>query len=192
MVPRLRSHLAHNAVGYFALFVALTGTSYAAISLPANSVGTRQLRNGAVTATKVKRGSLVRANFAAGQLKFTVRSIRGPSGPVGPAGPQGPAGPTKVAVRTAIGAAQADGISVGTAVCQAGERAVGGGVMLQGTVNSSDRVVYSRPGVEAGAGGFGTTSAVPQSGDTPTAWTGQMYSAVAGRTLVVYAICASP
>ena len=37
-----------------ALFVALGGTSYAAFSLPKNSVGTRQLRNNAVTTAKIK------------------------------------------------------------------------------------------------------------------------------------------
>ena len=41
-------------VSLIALFVALGGTSYAAInSLPTNSVGTGQLKNGAVTATKL-------------------------------------------------------------------------------------------------------------------------------------------
>jgi hypothetical protein len=44
-------------VSLIALFVALGGTSYAAInSLPANSVGTRQLKNGAVTALKLAYG----------------------------------------------------------------------------------------------------------------------------------------
>jgi hypothetical protein len=38
------AHLRPNAVAYVALFVALTGTSYAAIKLPANSVGTKQIR----------------------------------------------------------------------------------------------------------------------------------------------------
>jgi hypothetical protein len=33
-----------NLIAYLALFVALGGTSYAAVSLPGNSVGTRQLR----------------------------------------------------------------------------------------------------------------------------------------------------
>ena len=42
-------------VACVALFVALGGTSYAAATLAANSVGTRQLKNGAVTATKVGR-----------------------------------------------------------------------------------------------------------------------------------------
>jgi hypothetical protein len=52
------SHLRANAIAYLALFVALGGTSYAAISIPRNSVGTRQLRNGAVTAGKLARGSV--------------------------------------------------------------------------------------------------------------------------------------
>lgn len=43
----------HNAIALAALFVALGGTSYAALSLPAGSVGTRQLRNGAVTGAKL-------------------------------------------------------------------------------------------------------------------------------------------
>jgi hypothetical protein len=43
-------------ISLFALFVALGGTSYAAItSLPKNSVGTPQLKNGAVAAAKLNR-----------------------------------------------------------------------------------------------------------------------------------------
>jgi hypothetical protein len=40
-------------ISLIALFVALGGTTYAATSLPANSVGTTQLKNGAVTASKL-------------------------------------------------------------------------------------------------------------------------------------------
>lgn len=40
-------------VSLLALFVALGGTGYAAFSLPTNSVGTPQLKNGAVTSKKV-------------------------------------------------------------------------------------------------------------------------------------------
>lgn len=54
----LLHHLKSNAVGYIALFVALGGTSYAAISLPQGSVGTRQLRNGAVTSRKLAKQSV--------------------------------------------------------------------------------------------------------------------------------------
>jgi len=46
-------------VALIALFVALGGTSYAAITaLPAHSVGTAQLKNKAVTAAKIKNGSI--------------------------------------------------------------------------------------------------------------------------------------
>jgi hypothetical protein len=40
-------------VGIVALFIALGGTTYAATQLPANSVGTRQIRPGAVTPAKL-------------------------------------------------------------------------------------------------------------------------------------------
>jgi hypothetical protein len=73
-------------VSSLALAVALGGTAYAAGVLPANSVGTAQLRNGAVVAAKVKPRSLVASNFRAGQLPA------GPKGPVGLPGPAGPAG----------------------------------------------------------------------------------------------------
>lgn len=52
-MSRLTNHLRVNVVAYLALFVALGGTSYAAINLPAGSVGTKQLRNGSVTAGKL-------------------------------------------------------------------------------------------------------------------------------------------
>jgi len=45
-------------VACIALFVALGGTSYAVTQLPKNSVGTKQLKNSAVTGAKVKAGSL--------------------------------------------------------------------------------------------------------------------------------------
>ena len=38
-------------VALMALFVALGGTSYAALKLPKNSVGNRQLKTGAVTSS---------------------------------------------------------------------------------------------------------------------------------------------
>lgn len=46
------AHARANAVGYVALFVALSGTSYAAFSLPANSVGSRQIVNHSITPVK--------------------------------------------------------------------------------------------------------------------------------------------
>src|SRR3954451_18898481 len=75
-----------TVVAYLALFVALGGTSYAAIKLPANSVGSRQLKNGAVTGAKVKAHSLLANDFRTGQLKA------GAQGPAGAPGAKGDAG----------------------------------------------------------------------------------------------------
>ena len=45
-------------ISLIALFVALGGTSYAAISLPRNSVGTTQLKKNAVTTKKIAAGAV--------------------------------------------------------------------------------------------------------------------------------------
>ncbi len=47
------TYLRHHHLAIVALFIALGGTSYAATQLPANSVGTRQIRAGAVTPSKL-------------------------------------------------------------------------------------------------------------------------------------------
>jgi hypothetical protein len=79
-------------VSIVALIVALGGTSYAAVSLPKNSIGSSQIKRGAVKATdlaanavssgKVKDHSLLAKDFSAGQL---------PAGPQGPSGANGAA-----------------------------------------------------------------------------------------------------
>ncbi len=76
-----------------ALIVALGGTGYAAIVLPANSVGTKQLKNNAVSSIKVANGSLLKADFKAGQIPAGAQGPAGPAGPAGAAGAAGPAGP---------------------------------------------------------------------------------------------------
>jgi hypothetical protein len=65
-------HIRGSAVGYLALFVALGGTSYA-LSLPAGSVGTRELRNGSVTATKLARGSITPVKLDPGAIGGSIR-----------------------------------------------------------------------------------------------------------------------
>ena len=46
-------HVRRNVVGYIALFVALGGTGYAAVTLPQGSVGARQLKNHAIDPIKL-------------------------------------------------------------------------------------------------------------------------------------------
>jgi hypothetical protein len=65
-------HIRGSAVGYLALFVALGGTSYA-LSLPAGSVGTRELHNGAVTASKLANGSITPAKLDPGAIGGSIR-----------------------------------------------------------------------------------------------------------------------
>jgi hypothetical protein len=65
--------------------LALTERGTAAqVALPARSVGTAQLKNGAVTAAKVRTHSLLKRNFKPGQLPAGPRGLPGSTGPVGP------------------------------------------------------------------------------------------------------------
>ena len=102
-LSRLAGHGRRHMVGYLALFVALGGTSYAATSLSAGSVGTRQLRDqavrtskladGAVNSAKVQNHSLLASDFQAGQLPGGSAGARGATGPAGPQGLKGDTGP---------------------------------------------------------------------------------------------------
>jgi hypothetical protein len=101
MLSSLRSKLSFaNIVSLIALFVALGGTGYAAMTLPRDSVGSSQIRTHAVGPSELKTGAVssraVRdRSISLGDLSPTARaSLRGQSGPQGPAGPTGPAGMT--------------------------------------------------------------------------------------------------
>ncbi len=73
---RLRRKITYpHVAATLALMVALGGTSYAAIKIPANSVGTAQLKRSAVTASKVKPGSLTAIHFAPGVLQKLPKAI---------------------------------------------------------------------------------------------------------------------
>jgi hypothetical protein len=55
-MARMRRRVTYaNVVGTLALFFALGGGAYAAFKLPGNSVGTKQLKNHAVTPAKLSR-----------------------------------------------------------------------------------------------------------------------------------------
>ncbi|HEX9968429.1 MAG TPA: hypothetical protein VGB06_10850 [Solirubrobacterales bacterium] len=99
----LRRHLTYaNVISTIALFVALGGASYAALEIPKGSVGTPQLKRGAVTSGKVRDGSIRLSDLNPDSLKRLPgrpigppigRGIPGPPGPAGPPGPTGPTGP---------------------------------------------------------------------------------------------------
>lgn len=57
-----RRHLSYaNVISTICLFILLGGSAYAAVRLPAKSVGTAQLRAGAVTGAKIKDGTITGA-----------------------------------------------------------------------------------------------------------------------------------
>src|SRR3954452_11344964 len=80
MPSRLVTYFRSHHLALLALFVALGGTSYAALTLPARSVGTKQLKSRAVTLAKIDPATrkALRAKAGAGSA--------GPAGPAGPAG----------------------------------------------------------------------------------------------------------
>ena len=122
-------------IACIALGIALGGTGYATVlQVPKNSVGTAQLKaaavtnrklaRNAVTSAKVQNRSLLRADFAPGQLPA---GPAGPSGPAGPAGPPGVSGIERVEFTSAINSTAS---KTSTVTCPAGKRLLGGGGRL--------------------------------------------------------------
>jgi len=155
-------------ISLFALFVALGGTSYAAITVTGANV-----KNGSLSGADIKNGSLRGADvhngsLTAGDLSLdTIASLRGATGATGAAGAPGTFG--AVTVRTVIYTAGAPA----TASCLTGEVATGGGVASN---SPSSFVRVSAPSPLIG---------------TPVGWQGQtLNTANASIPGVVYAICA--
>jgi hypothetical protein len=156
-------------VACLALLVALSGTGIAAATQVArNSVGTPQLkdsavtnakiRNNAVNSSKVAARSLLRSDFAPGQLPAGPIGPQGPAGPQGAAGPAGPAGVIgAVTVRQASvnvpGSASDDPMPNGQWItrtvnvnCNSGERAMSAGTGWSADANDLElATVYMKP-----------------------------------------------
>lgn len=99
-------------ISCLALFVALSGTSYAVSQLPKNSVGSKQIKKSAVTSAKVKDRSLVARDFKVGQLPAGAQGAQGPQGPQGARGPSASAFAANSA--TALSTSSTTVISLGT------------------------------------------------------------------------------
>lgn len=57
-IPRMRRPSHTTIVAYLALFAALGGTSYAAINLPRNSVGAKQIKKAAVRSPEIRNNTV--------------------------------------------------------------------------------------------------------------------------------------
>jgi hypothetical protein len=180
MLHSAARHLRSNLVAYVALFVALSGTTYAAgtkLAAP-NSVGSRQVINRSLLKVDFKPGQLPRGPAG----RAGARGVTGPIGPAGPAGGAGPQGaPGPVSVRFVTSAATpvpAGAQVVQVAVCPTGMVAIGGGTWNDSldttvNVNSSD---------------WGSTI-----GGTPNEWVGATDNASAtAANMWVDVICTTP
>jgi len=164
-----------------ALFIALGGGAYAAVTLPANSVGSKQLKSRAVKRAKIK-------NNAVNGIKVAANSLRGsdinestlgkvPSATLADTATNATHAAASAALdratyKTAAGTAPTAAPFFGgaTATCDAGQHVVGGGVQV-GDPNVSF-VLDDHP--DAGN----------------TAWTGRVGNAGAADVgFTVYAIC---
>jgi hypothetical protein len=85
---RIRRPSPATVISIVALVVALGGTSYAALKLPKNSVGTAQLKANAVTGGKVKDGSLSLKDIG-GALPGGAKGEKGDKGDAGSPGTNG-------------------------------------------------------------------------------------------------------
>jgi hypothetical protein len=131
-------------IACLALVIALSGTSYAdVLSVPFNSVGSGQLRANAVVSSKVKNGSLVAADFKAGQL--------------------GARGYEIVRGRTDVTDQNFNSVAIS---CPAGKRTIGGGGGTGGGIIPGDGpyIVVSQP--FDGGGGWLIQTARKNPGDS--------------------------
>ena len=162
-------------VALVALLAALAGTSYAAVQLPANSVGTKQLKKNAVTGKKVKNRSLKAIDFAAGQLPKGPKGDQGPQGVQGPRGVQGPKGdPAPTPIITAREGDPANGDA--EVFCEPNEVALGGG----GTPDAGGYLTDSEPDAFDGETPTGWFASAADSAGDPVDVTAWVICAAAG------------
>jgi len=182
---------AATVVASAALLVALGGTGIAAVdALPEGSVATPQLADNAVISPKIRDGSVTsldianstitggdvrdrslrKSDFEPGSLPPGPRGETGPQGPQGPKGSPGTSGRQVVQTSSALTSASPKGA---TAMCPAGKKALGGGVVVVG--DGRDRVII--------------TESMP-AGDA--AWQARAVELASTATwrLRVYAVCA--
>jgi hypothetical protein len=174
-------------VSIIALFVAMGGTGYAAFGLPKNSVGTKQLKRGAVTPAKIAKSTIRLFKGQKGQTGAQgLKGDTGSPGPTGSTGPQGPAGTnaaTHAIVRTATTSVADTTTDVALAHCNAGEIAVGGGGSFE---NTDTKEAIQRTGPLVGG-------LIASAGSTPDGWFARGYNVSgAPNNLTAFAICVSP
>lgn len=209
---RLRGKLTYaNVISTLCLFLLLGGGAYAAVKLPKNSVGANQLKNGAVTAAKVRNESLLARNFAPGQLPAGQQGepgkeglegregregLPGEPGERGERGETGEPGATDVVTRYGPESVVASGSNGDSyAACESGEAVTGGGFasVEEFPANASYAIEEDRPAVEAIGKPKEVIYPAPANGAKASGWFVVMENET-GSTFEfrAYVLCASP
>ena len=197
MEKRLRPRLTYaNVIATLALFLALGGgAAYAASTLGKNTVGSGQLKKGAVTGAKVKDGTLAATDFRPGQLPRGERGERGERGPAGEPGPQGAPGATDAVIRYGTEGKPKQGEDGESyAACLPGEAVTGGGFefLQEGPESFEYRVLADRPSGEE-ASDDGIEYPTPADGAAARGWVAAIDNETSGTFYFrAYAVCARP
>ena len=99
MLRRLRRRLTYaNVMASIAVFIALAGSSYAALTITSknvknNSLKSADLKNNSVKSVDVRNRSLLSKDFRVGQLPAGAPGAAGPQGAAGSQGAKGDPGP---------------------------------------------------------------------------------------------------
>ncbi|MCW3047729.1 MAG: hypothetical protein JWO74_2013 [Solirubrobacterales bacterium] len=142
-MSKLRSRLTFaNVLSMVALFVALGGSSYAAVTITG-----AQIKDGSITTKDIKDWSLLNRDFKPGQLPRGGTGPQGPAGAAGRDGATGPAGPAGV-----NGTNGANGQDGGTGPRGPSDAYVSGNVGPQSDSNSASVTVPAGDFVAAASG----------------------------------------
>jgi hypothetical protein len=170
-------------VASVALAIALGGTGYAALKLPAGSVGASQLKKNAVTSIKVKDGALLAADFKPGQLAAGPQGPpgqqgeKGATGDPGPMGPRGAIGISGLEYKESHSAVDTTNPKTIVVTCSPGKRPLGGGHALSTSARDAGTISFSYPITNSNT--WYAAARYP-AGVFPTGW-----------QLSVYVICAT-
>jgi hypothetical protein len=213
-----RRHLTFaNVVSCMALFVALGGVSYAALKLPKNSVGSKQIKKRAVKSSKIKAGAVGNGKLAANSVdggKVIDGSIGladlGANSVDGTKVLDGTLGTDDLADDAVTGAKVADGTFLDGRVtvqfneaaadlgngaetsldvhCLPGQTAIGGGARGDLTNSELTKITASRPIIAT------NNSGAPDDNGTFTGWRGTFVNENNGAGIRpdVWVICAGP
>jgi hypothetical protein len=183
------------AVSVIALLLAMGGTCCAALSLPKYSVGSRQLKRGAVTPSNAANSTIQLFKGRAGDTGARgakgdtgAQGLNGDPGAQGPKGDPGAAGTnsaTHALVRTGTADVAYNSTEAAEAACNAGEVAVGGGGSFA-TANASAVEGLQRTGPLS-------HGVIAPAGSTADGWFARGYNTSStSNLLTAFAICVSP